>query len=60
MTTIPAQELKPGEVVVYDGRSRRITCVDRRAGWAWPIATDDTGWAIALGEQLVTVDREAA
>jgi hypothetical protein len=60
MKTIPAHELKPGDVVAYDGRSRRITCVDRRAGWAWPIATDDTGWAIALGQQLVTVDREAA
>jgi hypothetical protein len=46
--------------VAYDGRSRLITCVDRRAGWTWPIATDDTGWAIALGQKLVTVDREAA
>jgi hypothetical protein len=60
MTTIPPHELTPGGVVAYNGGSLRITCIDRRAGWAWPIATDDTGRAIALGRQLVTVDRDAA
>ena len=38
MTTIPADEIRPGDVVVHDGRDHRITHVDRRAGWAWPIA----------------------
>ena len=60
MTTIPAHELKPGDIVAYEGRSHRITCVDRQAGWAWPIATAHTGWAIALGQQLITVERQAA
>jgi hypothetical protein len=60
MTTIRADELKPGDIVAYDGRDRRISRVDRREGWAWPIATDDTGWAIALGRQLVSVYQQAA
>ena len=59
MTTIPTHELKPGDIVGYNGCHHRITSVDRREGWAWPIAIDDTGWAIALG-QFITVDREAA
>jgi hypothetical protein len=59
-TTIPAHELRPGDVVAYDGRSIEVTRVDRCDGWAWPIATDEAGWAIALGQQLVAVHREAA
>ena len=57
MTTIHADELEPGDVVVYGGHHRRITHVDRRDGWAWPIAGDDSGWAIALGRHLVAVHR---
>ena len=38
---------------------RRIVHVDRRDGWAWPIAADETGWAIALGNDLVEVQRAA-
>ena len=57
---IRADELRPGDVVVYDGHRHRITHVDRRAGWAWPIAADDTGWAIALGRGVVEVTRAAA
>ena len=60
MTTICADELKPGDVVAYDGCNRRIIRVDRRDGWAWPVATDDTGWAIALGRQLIAIHRRAA
>jgi hypothetical protein len=60
MTTIHADELQPGDVVAYDGRYRRITRVDRRDGWAWPLAADDTGWAIALNHQLIDVHRPAA
>ena len=60
MTTIPADEIRPGDVVVHGGRDHRITHVDRRPGWAWPIAVDDTGWAIALGHQVIHVHRIAA
>jgi hypothetical protein len=60
MTTIHADELRPGDVITYDGHNHRITHVERDDGWAWPIATDDTGWAIALGHQLINVQRPAA
>ena len=60
MTTIYADEIRPGDIVVYAGHDRRITHVDRRAGWAWPIAADDTGWAMALDHRLIDVHRLAA
>jgi hypothetical protein len=60
MTTIPADEVRPGDVVVYGGHERRITRVDRRDGWAWPIAADETGWAMALDHHLIAVRRAAA
>ncbi len=59
MTTIHADELQPGDVVAYDGQRHVITDVERRDGWAWPIAADGTGWAIALGHQLINVQRRA-
>ena len=57
---IHADELRPGDVVVYDGRHRRISHVSRQDGWSWPIAADGTGWAIALDHRLLDVDRVAA
>jgi hypothetical protein len=60
MTTIHADELRPGDVIVYGGHIHRITHVDREEGWAWPVAADDTGWAIALSHQLIDVQRVAA
>jgi hypothetical protein len=60
MLAIHADELQPGDIVVYGGRSRRITHVHQGDGWAWPIAADNTGWAIALDRQLIDVQREAA
>jgi hypothetical protein len=60
MTTIQAHELQPGDIVVYNGHLHRITHVECCAGWSWPIAADGTGWAIALGQQLVDVERLAA
>jgi hypothetical protein len=60
MTTIHADELQPGDAVVWDGRKHTITSVDRRDGWAWPIALDGTGWGIALDHHLIHVDRRAA
>jgi hypothetical protein len=60
VTTIHADELQPGDVFVYDGHNHKITRIERCDGWAWPIAGDDTGWAIALGHQLIDVHRKAA
>jgi hypothetical protein len=57
MTTIHADDLRPGDVVRYDGGVHEITLVERREGWAWPVAADGTGWAIALGHHLINVDR---
>ena len=60
MTTIRADELQPGDVLMYDGQRHQITRVDRRDGWAWPVAADGTGWAIALDHRLIGVHRAAA
>ena len=60
MMKIYADELRPGDVVAHDGHTRRITDVDRRAGWAWPIAVDGSGWAIALDHRLIDVHVDAA
>ena len=60
MTTIHADELQVGDVVEYLGTPHRVRHVDRRAGWAWAVASDDEGWAMALGHDLIVVEREAA
>ena len=60
MTTIHAFEVRSGDVVEYGGKLHRVAHVDRQAGWAWPIAFDGEGWAMALGHGLVLVDRAAA
>ena len=59
MIQIHADEIRPGDIVEYGGHLRRVSHVDRRAGWSWPVAGDDTGWAIALDHHLVTVLRAA-
>ena len=60
MTTIHADELRTGDIVDYMGTPHRVAHVDRHAGWAWPVAYDDSGWAIALGEQPVQLVARAA
>ena len=57
MTRIHADELKPGDVIEYGGRLHAVRHVDRRPGWAWAVASDDTGWAMALDHHLVDVLR---
>jgi hypothetical protein len=59
MTTIYADNLQPGDVVDYHGHPHEVTQVRRGAGWAWPVAFDDAGWAMALAHELVTVRRRA-
>jgi hypothetical protein len=53
MTTMGVDEVRHSDVIDDYGELRRISRVERREGWAWPIACDDTGWAIALGRGLV-------
>ena len=55
--SMQADELRPGDLLDYGGRPHRITDIVRRAGWAWPIALDGTGWAIALDRQPLIVWR---
>jgi len=59
ITTIHADEVQPGDVVMYDGHPHQIARVDRRDGWAWPIAADDTGWGIALAHEPICIERSA-
>jgi hypothetical protein len=55
--TIHADELHPGDVVDYCGIPHLLTRVDRGAGLAWPVAYDDTGWAMALGHDVIVLHR---
>jgi hypothetical protein len=57
MFRIDASKLRAGDVVDDHGELHRIEHIDRRAGWAWPIAFDDHGWAIAIGDDSVSVER---
>ncbi|MBA3287952.1 MAG: hypothetical protein H0U21_08010 [Acidimicrobiia bacterium] len=57
MTTIHADELRAGDIVDDHGQRHHLTRIDRRDGWAFPVAFDDTGWAMAIGHDLVVVDR---
>jgi hypothetical protein len=60
MIEIHADELQPGDVIEYAGHRHLIALVDRRPGWLWPIATDDSGWAIALDHHVIPVYRTPA
>ena len=53
MTTVGADDVHPGDAIDYHGELHHITRVEHRDGWAWPIACDDAGWAIALGHQSI-------
>jgi hypothetical protein len=55
--TIHADEIRPGDLLNYGGRPHRTTDVSWHAGWAFPVAMDGAGWAIALGHHLITVSR---
>jgi hypothetical protein len=59
MITIYADDLQAGDVVDYHGQRHQVSHVVRREGWAWPVASDDAGWAMALGHRLVDVYRAA-
>jgi hypothetical protein len=50
---VHADEIRPGDVIRYHGRTHRIADVIRHPGWAWAIAADGKGWAIALDHRDV-------
>ena len=54
---VHADEIRPGDVIRYQGHRHRIAGVSRRPGWAWSIAIDADGWAIALDDRVVSVWR---
>jgi len=59
MKTIGAYEVRPGDILVYHGDQHRVHHVDRGAGWAWPVASDGAGWAMALGDSVVILEAAA-
>ncbi len=60
MIKIHADELQPGDVIADHGARHRVTHVERHDGWAWPVASDESGWAIALGHDTVEIERVGA
>ena len=60
MTRIHADQLQPGDDIVDEsGMRHRVTHIECRTGWSFPIAFSDDGWAIALGQRPLLVDRAA-
>lgn len=59
MTTTHPGEVRPGDVVVYDGEPHQIIRIERHQGWESPIACDGSGWAIALGRDLIVLRGDA-
>jgi hypothetical protein len=57
VTTIHADEIQAGDALTWDGQPHRIIRVERHEGWAWPVAVDGSGWAIALDHHVIDVDR---
>jgi hypothetical protein len=53
--TIHADEIRVGDIVVYDGCPHRIARIERHEGWAWPVAVDGSGWGFAIDHQPVDV-----
>ena len=41
------------------GEHHQVENVVRFDGWAWPVASDGAGWAMALGGDVVLVARAA-
>ena len=57
---IAAEQLRAGDIVEYGGARHLVTEIRRPCGAAWPMAVDHDGWAIALGSQLLRVERRSA
>jgi len=57
---IAARQLRAGDIVEYGGTHHLVTEIRRPCGAAWPMAVDHDGCAIALGSQLLRVERQSA
>ena len=57
--TVSASELRPGDIIIHRGEAHPIANVERGAGWAWPVASDGAGWAMALGDVVAVMDEAA-
>ena len=57
---IAAEQLRAGDIVEYGGARHLVAEIRRPCGAAWPMAVDHDGWAIALGSQLLRVERRSA
>ena len=57
---IAAEQLQAGDIVEYGGARHLVTEIRRPRGASWPMAVDRDGWAIALGSQLLLVERRPA
>ena len=56
---IAAEQLRAGDIVEYGGARHLVAEIRRPCGAAWPMAVDRDGWAIALGSQLLRVERHS-
>ena len=54
---IAAEQLRAGDIVEYGGARHLVAEIRCPRGAAWPMAVDGVGWAIALGGQLLRVER---
>jgi len=57
---IASEQLRAGDIVEYGGARHLVAEIRRPCGAAWPTAVDGAGWAIALGAQLLVVERQPA
>ncbi len=54
---IPADQVRPGDIVDYRGERHLVSEVRRFGGASWAVACDATGWGIALGAGPLHVHR---
>ncbi len=57
---IAAAQLEQGDIVEYGGVRHLVAEIRQPRGGAWPMAVARDGWAIALGTQLLRVERQPA
>jgi hypothetical protein len=56
---IAAEQLRAGDIVEYGGTRQLVAEIRRPCRAAWPVAVDRDDWAIALGSQLLRVERQS-
>ena len=56
---IAAEHLRAGDIVEYGGARHLAAEIRRPCGAAWLVAVDRDSWAIALGSELLRVERQS-